>query len=66
MTNQKKKLQKAATEFRKKEPVLHHIYSFLLSKMAKSIKEKGILEMTISLNSSFYNKSLKTTKNGKV
>lgn len=52
MTNQKKKLQKAATEFRKKEPALHHRYSALLSKMAKSIKEKGILEMTISLNSS--------------
>lgn len=41
MANQKKKLQKAATEFRKKEPELHHRYSVLLSKMAKSIKEEA-------------------------
>lgn len=49
MANQKKKLQKAAIEFRKENPRLHHLYSFLLSRMAEFIKNSGATEVTVCL-----------------
>lgn len=49
MANQKKKLQKAAIEFRKENPRLHYLYSALLSNMAKFITKSGAPEVTVGL-----------------
>lgn len=49
MANQKKKLQKAAIEFRKENPRLHYLCSALLSNMAKFITRSGAPEVTVGL-----------------
>lgn len=47
MANHKKRLQKAAVEFRKENPRLHVIYSLLLSNMANFITRSGVAEVTV-------------------
>ena len=54
MANQKK-LQKAATKFRKENPKMHNLYSVLLSSMANYITKSGAAEVTVGLiNGAFY------------
>lgn len=48
MANQKR-LQQAAIKFRKENLGLHFVYSAMLSKMVKYIKESGAAEITVRL-----------------
>lgn len=50
----RKKLQKAAIEFRKENPKLHRVHSALLSRMANFITKSGAVEVTIGLNGKYY------------
>lgn len=57
MANQKK-LQKAAIKFRKENPRLHSVYSFLLSGMARFITNSGAAEVTVGFkNGEYYAKT---------
>lgn len=48
MANQKR-LQKAATKFRKEYPELHFKYTLLLSRMANFIRKSGAPEVTVGV-----------------
>lgn len=54
MANQKKLLQKAAIEFRKENPVLHVVYSKLLSCMANFITRSGATDVTVGFKNGKY------------
>lgn len=54
MANQKKKLQQAAIKFRKQNPVLHVVYSALLSAMTRFIKKSGAAEVTVGIKDGKY------------
>lgn len=54
MANQKKKLQQAAIKFRKQNPLLHAMYSDLLSAMAKFIKKSGAADVTVGIENGHY------------
>lgn len=43
----KKKLQKAATKFRKENPEKHSLYSMLISGMARFIERSGATEVAV-------------------
>lgn len=43
----KKKLQKAATKFRKENPVKHSFYSALIDSMAEFIERSGATEVAV-------------------
>lgn len=43
----KKKLQKAATKFRKENPAKHSFYSMLIDIMAQNIKTTGASEVSV-------------------
>lgn len=53
MANQKK-LQKAAIKFRKENPRLHFVYSAMLSRISKYIKESRAAEVTVNLKDGEY------------
>ena len=53
MTNEKK-LQKAATKFRKENSTKHSLYSKLIGLMAEFIKKSGAAEVTVGLNGKYY------------
>ena len=53
MANEKK-LQKAATKFRKQNPTLHATYSVLLSAMTSFIKKSGAAEVTVGIKNGEY------------
>lgn len=43
----KKRLQQAAQKFRREHPELHGAYRSILSEMARTIKAKGVTEITV-------------------
>ena len=53
MANEKK-MQKAATKFRKQNPTLHATYSVLLSAMTSFIKKSGAAEVTVGIKNGEY------------
>lgn len=50
----KKELQKAAVEFRKKNPRLYYMYSAILSRMSNFIANFGIAEATAGIKNGKY------------
>lgn len=50
----KKKLQQAATKFRKENPALHAVCSSLLSYMARLIIRTGAAEVTVGIKNGKY------------
>lgn len=50
----KKFLQKASTDFRKKEPHRYALYGFLCDKIAALIRKKGVTEVTVGIRNGVY------------
>mgnify|MGYP006886755294 CR=1 FL=1 len=50
----KKELQKAAVEFRKKNPRLYHTYSAILSRMSNFIVNFGVAEAIVGIKDGKY------------
>ena len=44
-----KRLKAAAAKFRRTEPHLHSLYSFMIDRMARVIKKSGAAEVTCKL-----------------
>ena len=53
MANEKK-LQKAATKFRKKNPEKHSLYSMLISGMVRFIEKSRAAEVTVGFKNGEY------------
>lgn len=47
MAKSKRRLQEAATRFRRENPLIYQYYGSLISRMANFIREKGTAEVTI-------------------
>lgn len=50
----KKKLQKAATKFRKENPAKHSFYSMLIGSMAEFITRSGVPEAIVGFENGRY------------
>jgi hypothetical protein len=50
----KKFLQKAAADFRKKEPYRCALYGWLCTKLAGVIRKKGVAEATVGIRNGMY------------
>lgn len=50
----KKFLQKAAADFRKKEPYRCALYGWLCTKLAGYIRKKGVTEATVGISNGMY------------
>lgn len=50
----KKFLQKAAADFRKKEPHRCLLYGYLCGKLAAFIRKKGVTEATVGISNGVY------------
>lgn len=50
----KKKLQKAATKFRKENPAKHSFYSMLIGSMAEFITRSGVPEVIVGFENGRY------------